>query len=152
MIYFGVEGYTLPSGYIAKELVIMQKNGEYQHHILLPPNGELSHEDYRTIRYVTRNLNGLAYHEGTVPYHTLATILDTIKQHTIYTYGGTAKRFLEAHLPSTVVIDIQEHGYQMPKVLPTSNCPKHHTPRYCALAKARVVLQYKETEHWSLKK
>ena len=140
--YIGIEGFSLTNGFIAKELAIVYMTGNYYQYLFKSPEITLSSQERKTIRYVTKHLNGLSYHEGFCNYSELPKILDTVKHLTIYTYGSHAKSFLESYLPSATTIDIQERGFQMPKTLPEGGCPRNHRARYCALAKAKTVKNF----------
>ena len=148
-VYVGVEGYTLPSGFILKELVIMFPNTEYSHYIFEKPNDiVLSPQDAKTVRYATRNLNSLNYEDGDISYNQLGTILDKLKDFTIYTYSLIASNLIQKFLPTTVVINSQNLGQKLPKHLPNPNCFRlHQNYRYCAKAKSYAVRNFIEYEH-----
>ena len=145
LCYVGVEGYTLKQGFVLKELALLYETTEYSHHIFAPPPTTLSLVDSKTVRYVTRYLNGLSYSEGQVPYSSVIPILKAIQHMTVYTYGANAVSFLLECLPNTVIIDVQEFNYEMPTILPPSNCPRFHNSRYCALAKGQAIKNFIES-------
>ena len=65
--YIGIEGYTLPTGFIAKELTVIFPNTEYTHYLFeRPANFVLSQRDEKTVRYATRYLNNLIYADGDI--------------------------------------------------------------------------------------
>ena len=142
-VYVATEGFTLPCGYVVKELCIMYPNHGYEHYLLQPPvNQQLSEIDYRTIRFATKNLNNLAYHDGDIPYTCIPDILKKIRYHKIFTYSEITLRCLQEILPTTVITNIQALGFKMPSTLPGSTCVKRHNPRYCALSKAIAVKNF----------
>ena len=144
--YVGLEGYTLPSGFIVKELTIIYTNAEYSHYIFeKPDNIVLSPQDEKTVRYATRHLNSLSYGDGDIPYNQLGPILGKLKDFTIYTYSLVASNLIQNFLPTTVVINSQDLGHKIPKHLPNPNCFRlHQNYRYCAKAKAAEVKDFVE--------
>ncbi len=67
--YVAIEGFTLPSGFVLKELAVIYANGEYDHHLFAPPPCEffiLTDADKRTIRYTTGNLSNCCCCCGTL--------------------------------------------------------------------------------------
>ena len=146
-VYVGIEGYTLPTGFIAKELTIIFPNTEYTHYLFEKPvNFILSLIDEKTVRYATRHLNNLIYADGDTPYNQLGPILQKLSKYTIYTYSQIASNFIQEFLPTTIVINTQDLGHQLPKVLPDPSCFRLHCPRYCAKAKALAVRDFVEHE------
>ena len=144
--YVGIEGFTLPSGYIIKELTILFPNTEYSHYILSKPKDIfLTAQDERTIRYVTRNLNSLNYADGDVPYEQLQTIFSRLEDFTIYTYSRIVAKSIQQYLPTTVVVNTQDLGHVLSKHLPDSNCFRLHTNyRYCSKAKSVAIKEFIE--------
>ena len=98
----------------------------------------------RTFRYTTQNLNNLCYQDGFIPYDQIANILDSVKDVTIYTYSEIAVTILQRYLPTTVIKNIQNDGFNMPKILPDSGCFRQHCQRYCAKAKAFELKKFLE--------
>ena len=143
-VFVAFEGFTLPSGFIVKELTILHPNGEYNHYIIKKPNHTyLNKQEERTVRYVTRHIHGINYNDGDVPYEQLNTILQKLEEYTIYTYSTVAETLLHALLPTTVVIDVKELGHNLPKELPNPNCFRHHIKyRYCSKAKAIAIKNF----------
>ena len=142
--FIGVEGYTLSSGFILKELCIFYPNAEYDHFLFKMPGWYLTDGDKRTIRYTTQMLNNLSYLDGKVQYEEIVNILDPVKDSIIYTYSEIAVTFLQRYLPTTVIKNIQHDGYTMPNALPNSGCFRKHCPRYCAKSKAMDVKNFVE--------
>ena len=142
--FVGLEGYTLPTGFILKELCIIYPNSEFDHYLFKMPNWYLTEGAQRTIRYTTQVLNNLSYMDGKVPYEEISNVLDPIKDTIIYTYSDIAVSFLQRYLPTTVVKNVQSDGFKMPNILPDSNCFRTHCPRYCAKSKAIAVKEYAE--------
>ena len=152
MPIIGVEGFQLSNIFIVKELYIQIPSREFRQFIFKNPKDlQLNDEDLRTVRYTTRHLSGLSYTDGDVPYDEVAVVLNRLKNCTIYTYGYTARNFLRTYLPTTVIVDIQELGFNMPTELPKTPCFINHRPRYCARAKADAIRLYLESnaiEYW----
>ena len=145
-VYIGLEGFTLPTGYIVKEMSIIFPNREYSHYIFEKPNDVmLTAQDERTVRYATRNLHNLNYADGDIPYSQLGLILSRLEDFTIYTYSIIASKLRQSHLPTTVVINTQDQGHKLPKELPDSNCFRlHQNYRYCSKAKAIEIKDFVE--------
>ena len=144
----GVEGYTLPTGYILKELAIIYPNTEYAHYLFEKPEDViLSQRDEKTVRYATRYLNSLNYADGDIPYQQLESILQKLSDCTIYTYSEVAAKLIQELLPTTVVINTQDLGQKLSKQLPDSGCFRIHLNyRYCAKAKALSIIDFVENE------
>ena len=145
-VYVGVEGFTLPTRFIAKELTVIFPNTEYAHYLFEKPSDiVLTTQDEKTVRYATRNLNSLNYADGDLPYNQLGVILSRLEDFTIYTYSVIASKLIQSYLPTTVVINTQDLGHKLPKELPNSNCFRlHQNYRYCAKAKAAEVKNFIE--------
>ncbi len=145
-VYIALDGYTLPSGFIVKEICIMFPNGEYNHFLLkAPKNQYLTDVDKRTIRYTTAHLNNLSYDDGDFPYENIDDIFAKFSEYRIYTYSETSLKFLQNSLQTSVIINIQNQGFQMPTVLPDPICCRVHNNRYCAKAKAIAVKSFIES-------
>ena len=144
--FIGIEGFTLPSGFVAKEICILFPNQEFCHFIFkAPANSQLSAVDCRTIRFATDKLNNLSWHDGFVSYETIPEILEEFQQYKIFTYGAVAQRFIQELLPLSIVTNVQDIGYSMQTVLPDPACCRDHPPRYCAKAKAIAIGDFVET-------
>ena len=142
-VYIGVDGYTTPSGFIVKEICIMFPDGEYNHYLLKhPANQYLTEVDKRTIRYATTHLNNLSYDDGDVPYEFLQNILSEYRQYHVYTYSEVALKLLQNILPTSVITNIQNLGFEMSSTLPDPKCFRKHNPRYCGKAKAIAVKNF----------
>ena len=137
--YVAMDGYTLPSGYIMKELCIIFPNGEYDHFLFSKPDLHLNTSDIRTIRYTTKYLNNLNFNDGSTPYTLIEKILSKIQEFNIYTYSDVAQKTLQKYLPTTVIVNIQDIGFRMPNTLPKSACFREHNTRYCAKSKAIAI-------------
>ena len=78
-VYIGIEGFLLAVGYIVKELTLLHDSGDVDHFLFQAPHSQqLTEAECRTIRYVSKNLNGLSYHEGSIPYEEICNILNRI--------------------------------------------------------------------------
>ena len=141
-VFIGIEGYTLPSGFILKELCVMYPNNDYDHYLFKRPSVDLTEVDQRTIRYATEKLNELFYSDGFVTYNQIGDTLDPVKDDIIFTYSDVAVCVLQKYLPTTVIINIQSKDFKMPKTLPESGCFRKHCQRYCAKAKAIEVKKF----------
>ena len=140
MTIVALEGFQLQNEFILKELFIENSNREFRQFIFKAPlHQHLSEVDCKTIRFTTRHLSRLSYTTGDIPYTELEGILQTLKDSCIYTYGYTARNFLSTQLPTTVVIDIQELGYNMPPDLVKRPCFINHRARYCAVSKTYAI-------------
>ena len=145
-----LEGFTIPSGYIIKELtVINDQNDEYQHfHFSAPKDFQPTSIDRLTINYATRNLNQLSLSDDSLlPYGAIDVILQNLVYTTIYVAGDSAYKFIKSHLPLSNIIDIiSTLDFKYPKTLPPAGCFKTHRPRYCSLAKARCIKNFMEQQ------
>ena len=142
-VCIGGEGYTLPSGFLLKELCIMHPNNEYSHYLFKTDHClSLTENDLRTIRYVTEKVNGLLYHDGDIPLKHLREILNRYKDNIIYTYSELMRTTIQQHLPVTVVINVQDMGYTLPRLLPDPHCFRFHCFRYCAKSKAIAIRNF----------
>ena len=139
------EGYTPPhAGYIAKELFILHPNGKNDHFLFRSPTVTLTEEDLRVIRYTTKNINHLAYHDGLVEYSNVYSILQSVQNQKIFTYGEGSVQFILKCIPTANVIDVQKWGFKMPDKLEDKNCFRRHSKffRYCAKSKAWALFEY----------
>ena len=142
-----IEGFTLTSGFIAKELTILYDDLRYQHfHIAKPKNFHPTDQELRTIRYTSKFLNQLYLDDDNLlPYSTINDILRQMSSHKIYVAGHTAHKFITTYLPTTEVIDLcKNYKFTYPLKLPYIECFKQHTPRYCSLAKAKYIYKFME--------
>lgn len=145
-VYITTDGYTLPSGFIVKEICCMFINNEFNHYLVKPPmNRDLNDVDKRTIRYATKNLNNLSYHDGWFPYEKMDEIFWRFQEYHVYTYNDLTLKFIQNILPTTIVTNVQELGFQMPDVLPDANCFRSHNARYCAKAKCIAIKNFIES-------
>ena len=141
-VFIGLEGFTLPEGFIVKEICLIYPNDEYNHFLFKKPDGFLSEISKRTIRYTTQHLNNFSYEDGDIPYNLLPAILEKVKDLTIYTYSDIAQKFLQHYLPTTAIENVQNQGYKIPSQLPDSKCFRSHNQRYCARAKAIAITKF----------
>ena len=141
-VYIAMEGFTLPSDFVLKELFELFPNGEYNHLLFLPPDIALTEADKRTVRYTTKNLNNISYFDGDVPYNQLHEILSKLRDYKIYTYSEVAVKTLQSHLPMTVIINIQDMGFKMPGQPEDPCCFRIHNHRYCAKAKGLAIKSF----------
>ena len=145
-IYIGIEGFTLTSGFILKEMSICFTNREFRHLLFQQPsNLKLSPRDIFTIRYATQHINRLSFTDGDVPYMCIPDILERYKDSTIFTYGDCALNFLQRYLQTSTIINIKEYRFKMPSALPKPSCFRNHTPRNCSLAKALQIRTFVES-------
>ena len=63
----------------------------------------------------------------------------------MYTYNDLNLKFIQNILPTTIVTNVQELGFQMPDVLPDANCFRSHNSRYCAKAKCVAIKNFVES-------
>ena len=141
--YVGFEGYSTKSGYIHKELCIFYDNNNYDHFIFKKPDFKLNKKDMESVRFVSRQLNGLDFNDGSVPYNEIKEILKKIENYNIYTFSDFAVKTLQNYIPNASKIEnIQDDGFKMPLQLPYQYCFREHRPRYCAKAKSRQIRDF----------
>ena len=145
-VFVGVEGFALANQlFVVKELCLLFSDGAHDHYLFAPPIEDLCEKNQKTIRFVTKHLNHLAWFDGSIVYSHVERILKNLKEHRLYTYGKSAKQFLLRYLPTTAVINVQEEmSCQMPNVLEHCECFRRHPPRYCAKAKSLYIKQFVE--------
>ena len=151
-MFLALEGFTLPSGYIIKELSVIFDDDNFQHfQFKAPPNFYPTTEEQRTIKFSTKYLNQLYLTDDSLlPYSTINEILKNLSFHTIYVAGHSAYNFIKAKLPMTHVIDICiKNNFKYPKQLSKSNCFKDHNPRYCSLSKCEYIKKFMINE-WAM--
>ena len=143
--YIGIEGYNIPSGFIVKELAIVYPNEEFDHYLFKSPNDFLlTAKDEETIRYITRHLNNLSYTDGDIPYSMVGSVLEKLKDYTIYTYGLQTQRLVQGFLPTATIINTQDDGHKLDQHLPDPSCFRIHNFRYCAKSKAIEIQKFVE--------
>ena len=77
--YVGIEGFVLKRMYIVKEMSILYDSGETDHYrFSSPPDLMLSPAEAKTIRFASKHLNGISYHDGSVPYSEIGNVLDRL--------------------------------------------------------------------------
>ena len=142
-VFIAVEGFTLPSGFIVKELTMMFGNHQFNHYLFEPPVDFVpTREDLTTIRYTTNQIHGLNFTDGTLAYDKLYDILSKLHDHKVHCYGEHTKRLLQSHVPFTPIFNIQDVGFTMPETLPSSSCGRNHHGRNCSMSKATVVRNF----------
>ena len=118
-VYVAIEGIPLPSGYILKELAFIFQNEEYGHFLFMRPRGfRLTAKDEKTVRFITCNMNNISFDDGDIPYEQARHILEKIRHYKVYTYSDLAQKVLQEYLPTTVIINTQELGFQLQSDLP----------------------------------
>ncbi len=140
-----LEGFTLPSGYLIKEMTVCLDNGEIHHfHFKSPSNFFPNENELRTIRFASRHLNQLSLHDSNLlPYNAIGIILQNIASNIVYVAGNAAYNFVTLKLPSTIVLDIcRVYGFKYPTELPDASCIKRHRARYCSFAKCLCIKNY----------
>ena len=141
-VFIAIDGYTLKSGFVIKEICYIYRNGDFNHYLIRNPERILSESERRTVRYTINHLNNLCYFDGDIPYNLISTLLEHLCNFKLYTYGEIAVKVLQEYLPNTEIENIQNHGYKMPATLPDSKCFRSHNQRYCAKAKAFDIKKY----------
>ena len=140
-----LEGYSPPdAGYIAKEMFILHPNYKNEHFLFKSPDIALTENDLRCIRYTTKNINHLPYHDGLVEYNHVYSILQSIQTQKIFTYGEGSVQFILKCIPTANVINVQDWGYKMPDKLGDKECFRKHSKnsRYCAKSKAWALFAF----------
>ena len=143
-----LEGYTLPTWYIIKEMTVIFENNNLQHfQFAAPTDFQPTGRDLYTIRFTTKYINEIAYSDNSLLlYPMIDCILQKLSSQTIYVAGHCAYQFLSTKLPTTRIIDVcTKHDFKYPKELPTANCFKQHRPRYCSMAKATYVKHFMDS-------
>ena len=80
-VFVGIEGFTLPEQYIAKEVTLLFENNEFTHVLLAPPLGySPTTKEMRAINYTTKYLHGIPYTEGDMPHAKFNVILSRLNQ------------------------------------------------------------------------
>ena len=92
--YVGVEGFLTKSGFILKELCIFYDGEGFDHYIFKEPTWELTNRDLETIHYISSQLNGLQFFDGSIPYKEINGILECIRGYQIYTFSDLATKTL----------------------------------------------------------
>ena len=141
-IFVSMEGFQIGRAFIPKEVTILSEGEEWKHFLFLPPTMVLSSIDHRTIRHATRNLHQLTWTDGDVPYSMLYPILTKFRDSTVYTYGSSTTNFLKEALPTSVIVDVQKEGFEMPGILFKRCCFSTHDARQCSLVKAHAVKEF----------
>ena len=96
-----------------------------------------------SVKFVSCQLNGLKFNDGSIPFNEIEHILKNIENHQIYTFSDIAVKTLKNYLPnSTKIKNIQDLGFEMPKQIPFQHCFRVHRPGYCAKAKAKQVREF----------
>ena len=144
-VFVGIEGFTLPSQFIVKELTMLFSNGEFNHNLFeIPMDYTPTLEDLTTVKYATKYIHSLSFTEGDMPYNKLTEFVRRLESCKVYCYGHSTRKLIETLIPFTPVIDVQQEGFAMPKTLPRSNCGRSHEGRNCSMSKAYCVKQYCE--------
>ena len=137
------EGFMLKDlGYTIKEMTLLYAGGEYDHFLFEAPKRDLSSGDQQTVNWTTRNLNGLNWDEGLLPYSSLQEILASIATCRIVCHGSSARMFLRKTLPNTVIVDTSLAGNKYPKSLTKLPCGRDHRARWCSLSKAHYIKEH----------
>ena len=141
--FVAVEGFTLPERFIVKELTLMFENGEYNHFLFANPTDYVptSYEE-TTIKYTTRNIHGLKYADGAIPYEKLEEVLSKLHNCDVYCYGLNTTNLIQKYIPYTPVTDIKNCGFTMPATLPSAECGRFHNGRHCSLVKAQNIKHF----------
>ena len=78
-VYVGVEGFLLKSGYIVKELSYVYEDDRRDHYRFAAPEGLfLTPAEALTVRYVSKNLNGLSLNDIGIKYDQLHDIVSQL--------------------------------------------------------------------------
>ena len=93
-VYVGVDGFQLQNDWIVKELTLLFDNGEFNHTLFAPPiEYIIDNIDLQTIRYTTKQLNGLDYKDGNVCYTNLKDYISKLEGFKIYCYAEATKNY-----------------------------------------------------------
>ena len=143
-VYIAGEGYNLPTGFILKEACIMFSNKEYTQYLFKGGTIGLGENEFKAIRKAMKTTNKLSFHDGDTSPYQFADALDRYKDYTIYTYSEVMQKYIQHHLPTTLVINTQDTGLILSDKLPDPGCFRHHPPRFCAKAKVIAIRDFIE--------
>ncbi|KMQ83492.1 hypothetical protein RF55_19907, partial [Lasius niger] len=107
-----LSGFQLsPFSFVVKELACADENGFYKVWTFQPPHAwdVLSAKKQRSYQWVTRNLHGLAWTSGDLPYNRLRPILQMIfsKYSTLFVKGLQKKKFLK-RFTNVDIVELEE--------------------------------------------
>lgn len=144
------EGFQVNTNdFVVKELAFYSV--DFGYHGLwsfLPPHSweQLSPKERKTFAWLTRNLHGLRWDSGDLPFSYLEPILSSlfISYETIYSKGLEKVKFLE-YLSGQKIFNLDD--FNCPKIsffhTSTVKCPNHKTHfKHCALTKAFTYGEY----------
>ena len=141
-VYIAGEGYDIHSGFLLKEMCVMFSNKEYSQFVFKTDDVVLSEGDYKAIRDAVKHTSKLSFHDGDIPSHLVCDILERYQEYTIYTYSEEMCDFIQHHLPTTIVINVQDKGLTLKEQLPDPICFRRHPPNFCAKAKAIEIRNF----------
>lgn len=130
-------------GTIIKELAILNtEKSNIDYFLFKPPEDlpNLPHNFQEQIDWVTRNLHGLSWCDGSESYSKVDTILaETTKNiERVYVKGKRKKKILEQRMPTKTVIDVQQHScpsFRELNALYNNRTCKNHTHKVkCSLS------------------
>lgn len=132
---------------IVRELGISSENETLpKHYIFEEPYFYLENSRKTRITnfYLTRNLHGLPWHFGDIPYTKFKDILSSLDATAIYVKGIQKKRLIEKYVDCSVFdLDYAPSISQMFKSdLSCHSCPLRHSLLYCAFQNCQVI------RHW----
>ena len=142
-----LEGINLPRGLVVREMSIFYPNdGSFRHYFFDPPDLDLNEDDRQTERFYRNVLGGTGIWEpirGSLPYINLHYLLQKHSAYELFTVGNISQNFLIERLPLTRIINIQDVSvFIYPRVMEPAGCGVNHNPRYCSLAKLKVVREF----------
>ena len=147
-VIISLEGVNLSSGLIVREMSLyFTHDRSYRHYFFkVPRNLELTHGDRQTDRYYRNILGGIGLIRqipGSLDYRCVAELLLSLQGYSIYTCGNVSFQYLRENMPNAKITDIQTiSSFSYPSTVQGTGCGIEHPPRYCALAKLRVVKDY----------
>ena len=143
-VFVAVEGYSLPNGFVVKELTVIKNNSDVDHFIFMKPDVVFTAAETKTIAWTTKYLNGLKLTDGHIPYNTVPHIISQLSHSKIFCYGSLTTKFLRSIIPLGYIIDVQLKGFSLPKNLKDSHlrCGRSHPIRFCAMAKANAIKNF----------
>ena len=167
-VYVGFEGFVLKRMYIIKEMTVLYESGNLDHYrFAAPTTVRLTTDEAKTVRYASRHLNGLSYHDGEISYEEIYSILGKLagllinnvntnplpsRQDItsifagckIYVHGSAATNFILQHLPNSLIVNTAAINI-LPTELIRRDCGRDHPPRYCSMAKAFEIKKMAST-------
>ena len=146
-VIISLEGVNLESGFVPREMSLYYLHDKsYRHYFFERPDDlVLTENDQQTNRFYRDVMGGFdleTYIEGSLPFINLFYLILRHSSYSVYVVGNVSYKLLRETLPHyTNVTDIRDISvFVYPRSLEESGCGLNHSsPRYCSLAKLKVV-------------